>query len=768
MDAKGTSSVDSGQSDHDSISQGRDTPDLCEKCVQIMTDLSSDSQNLAEWDWRFSTSAIADRYAANLNPTTLIDNARNYRGSSKTGIFIAELGNQCREVIDPDCTLCRLLLASKVETTNREADDHGDELQVFSLQDYFLFNHRGSNPLSSREQKLGEMKFLSVVPANFSPADSEDDRKALEARIASEGCLIINNTESEPTIVNAVPTPPLFQPPVALQWMEFCSKHHNTLCVEDATSAAITIEGFRWIDCETRNVESALSIQPYIALSYVWGPPTPGDSSDPGDQTADQVPLPEKLPTVIEDAINVTKDLGFRYLWVDKYCINQSDLAIKLKQIQQMDLIYQKAEITIIAAAGETQQHGLTGVDGKERASSRGSKVKFKNIEITSTLKDPQGVIQASKWYTRGWTFQEGLLSRRRLIFTDDQVYFECNAMNCFESVSGSLENLSQKDKSRAATFMRPGLFESHRRRTASAVEGQRVRSVEEMDFSALFNSYLIWSQQYSARDLTMDMDSMNAFVGLIHKLEKLPKPILQSWAVPFPDPKHKVDPVDSFAEALSWRHKYNHWDDVPKKPRRRADFPSWSWVGWAGEIIYPTKDESLEEKALGKSVEILNFHKITQMTLDGTAHSSKWTSRKQVHHGVLSSNSPVLTLQSRVLQPADFSYDGKTRQWKVYGYPATVWLSRGPASEEEAFMQLRLGKDWVCVLLGSASSHLTQVVTALILERNEDGTYLRSGVLTLRMPAVSWTGRIMKSAFGDLTRDARKKTSEFQTFVIR
>jgi hypothetical protein len=33
--------------------------------------------------------------------------------------------------------------------------------------------------------------------------------------------------------------------------------------------------------------------------------------------------------------------------------------------------------------------------------------------------------IDASRWSKRGWTFQEALLSKRRLYFTEQQVYFE-------------------------------------------------------------------------------------------------------------------------------------------------------------------------------------------------------------------------------------------------------------------------------------------------------------------------------------------------------
>ena len=50
-------------------------------------------------------------------------------------------------------------------------------------------------------------------------------------------------------------------------------------------------------------------------------------------------------------------------------------------------------------------------------------------------IDSPADDIGASKWNTRGWTYQECLLSRRRLVFTDSQVYFQCLTTHCLEGL---------------------------------------------------------------------------------------------------------------------------------------------------------------------------------------------------------------------------------------------------------------------------------------------------------------------------------------------
>jgi hypothetical protein len=43
--------------------------------------------------------------------------------------------------------------------------------------------------------------------------------------------------------------------------------------------------------------------------------------------------------------------------------------------------------------------------------------------------------IKDSIWNSRGWTFQEALLSQRCLVFCANQVYFTCNGMTCRDAM---------------------------------------------------------------------------------------------------------------------------------------------------------------------------------------------------------------------------------------------------------------------------------------------------------------------------------------------
>ncbi|KAH9221870.1 heterokaryon incompatibility protein-domain-containing protein, partial [Leptodontidium sp. 2 PMI_412] len=205
-------------------------------------------------------------------------------------------------------------------------------------------------------------------------------------------------------------------------WIDFCRLNHSGDCVP---TALIGISSFRVINCTTQSVINAPQNCQFVALSYVWG------RSDLSNQDRKSgAPSLHAAPKVIADSIEVTRLLGFQYLWVDRYCINQSDTYEKHDQICRMDAIYASAQLTIIAA-GDDPDMGLPGVNGTLRNPQPIYQVR--DYTLVSSLTAASASLHQTAWASRGWTYQEGLLSKRRLLFLSDQVYFECNGMHCTE-----------------------------------------------------------------------------------------------------------------------------------------------------------------------------------------------------------------------------------------------------------------------------------------------------------------------------------------------
>ena len=148
-------------------------------------------------------------------------------------------------------------------------------------------------------------------------------------------------------------------------WIRTCESEHNSDCngswrqIDDQSAGPFIV-----VDVEHRClVQMSIAESRYFALSYVWG-----DSVLERTVKANlkdrqmRMALPSKLPTTIEDAMLVVKNLNERYLWVDFLCIVQDDAETKHQGIQQMDLIYSHAIATIIALEGSNADAGLSGV----------------------------------------------------------------------------------------------------------------------------------------------------------------------------------------------------------------------------------------------------------------------------------------------------------------------------------------------------------------------------------------------------------------------
>lgn len=317
--------------------------------------------------------------------------------------------------------------------------------------------------------------------------------------------------------------------------LQDCLRHHAP-CDQQKEVSSSQLSRLRVIDCSTRSIITPSSNSPYVALSYRWGE----NHSKTREEQTDI--LPENLPATIEDAISVTRSLGFQYLWVDKYCVSQTDQSDFKRQIRQMHLIYRSAQITIIAAGGMDANSGLVGFS-TPRASMQ-TKGRYGKLNlITFSLWPWASVIFIEGWIRRGWTLQEGYFSRRRLFFTDKQVLFDCDRGVISEDLQ-----LSQIQY-------------------AHPLQRAKPAPVEE-DIQSLI-------EEYTRRVLTHSDDILNAFDGILVDLEQNEPPIRSYWGIVMKSDASGY--LNGLLIGLCWFHPVQN-----DKIYRRLGFSSWSWAGWS------------------------------------------------------------------------------------------------------------------------------------------------------------------------------------------
>jgi hypothetical protein len=327
------------------------------------------------------------------------------------------------------------------------------------------------------------------------------------------------------------------------------------------------LPGFRIIDCTTRKIIPMQLGSRFTALSYVWGPETLTDMASS---------LPKPAYPLVEDAISCTLAIGIRYLWIDRYCIDQTS-SQKHKQIQNMDHIYTGATVTIINAAGSGTNCRLPGVSVEACRKTLPSIVTVRGYTF-QLLPNSRKEVSESKWATRAWTYQEGYLARRRLVFTRTHIYLQCSKSlyGDYTLACGLNDNISE---ARQYDWLPPVLAS---------------RDYRDLDRFAKSDAMI---SEYLRRELSYEADRLNAVMGIFRTLGH------HIWGVLFESdmsasrlatvprsttPSDRNRLLYHFFNGLLWSPE--QWTERDPVVRRQHDFPSWSWTGWRHlkKIHYP------------------------------------------------------------------------------------------------------------------------------------------------------------------------------------
>ncbi|KAI0167262.1 heterokaryon incompatibility protein-domain-containing protein [Pestalotiopsis sp. NC0098] len=343
------------------------------------------------------------------------------------------------------------------------------------------------------------------------------------------------------------------------QWLQTCRDTHKDTCQGAVFPTACSPAGFsriRLINIQSRtiSVHNIAEVE-YAALSYVWGENAEARvklASDlapsPGSSAATAVSLPSETPKVVEDALRICAALSIAYLWVDLYCIDQQDAQQKAAEINAMGYIYNHAHLTLVDGRSRKSTDANAGLLPEDTTSDLGGNQRIETIGdkcYITTLPQTIDRIHASQWERRGWTYQEGALSRRIALFSQFDVSFMCGAgLWC--------ERLHSGEYGHDADLPHLDLRSS----------GCRVLSsndwLQKADWD--FSDYDGILTLYTGRDLSFESDKVAAISGCFNILAQN-MDLHFVWGLPTKD----------FHYALLWDSQAD---------QEREGFPSWSWAG--------------------------------------------------------------------------------------------------------------------------------------------------------------------------------------------
>lgn len=308
-----------------------------------------------------------------------------------------------------------------------------------------------------------------------------------------------------------------------------------------------------------------------------------------------------------------------------RYCIpRDSEMSLR-EHLAKMHLVYQRAQFTIVAAAGEDSSYGLPGVSTRARHPQKSATIE--GLLMVSALRPFHSHDRQIKWNSRAWTYQEGIFSPRQLIFDSHQVHFRCGEGTQREILS----RIAEAD-------------------TSSQLLHGGARSLS------------IWEhiELYSNRKLTYDTDALNGIVSIMNAFNDGSKgPVQHVWGLPFardlnsvdgathswptsPGPLHNAifpSATSIFGYSLTWAAR--GFSQRVMTLHRRQDFPTWSWTccpvgvgfmrlpwGTQGQPVIPDPELEVSVECLNGTILSLSEYLTTADSLEPSRylHVEGWS----------------------------------------------------------------------------------------------------------------------------------------------
>lgn len=320
--------------------------------------------------------------------------------------------------------------------------------------------------------------------------------------------------------------------------------------------------------------ESQNDMTDYLCLSHCWGHHQPITTTTHSlEEYKKEIPW-RRLPKTFQDAILFTMRLGFRHLWIDSLCILQDSRKDWLEESAKMCEIYQGAFLTLFATNAQDGSEGLFSLakkkvnplvmNGTDPISGKQYSIHARPLE--SHFYSPDNQEERQKHHpllSRGWVYQERLMSRRIIHFGSNEISWECSeSIKC--ECSGSVYGVQSTNA--------PKLW-------------HRIDSQAEM--SEIEGHWQKMVTKYTQLALTYSSDRLSALAGLAMEMQprRSGRYLAGLWE-------------DTILSDLCW------YSASPTSNRSKCNVPSWSWASVDSKVTYPS--------FTGERVELTKFLNIS------------------------------------------------------------------------------------------------------------------------------------------------------------
>ena len=264
-----------------------------------------------------------------------------------------------------------------------------------------------------------------------------------------------------------------------------------------------------------------------------------------------------KLPRTFQDAVQITRGLLIRYLWIDSLCIIQDSETDWIQEAATMADVYRHSWCNIAATKAKDGRDGCFGRRDIRSVIPCSVMANWqyapKQLLQLWDLKIWDSNIDDRPLSTRAWVLQEVLLAPRILHYDKDQVFWECLELRACELFpNGIPNNTSQKISLDAYSIRNDVILKYH---------------------NPLFQRYRLWQravEDYSKHSLTFpDKDKLIAISGIARSLVPEQEYLAGMWKSILP-------------HQLMWECRL----DSTSTGSKSYWAPSWSWASIDGPVF--------------------------------------------------------------------------------------------------------------------------------------------------------------------------------------
>lgn len=261
----------------------------------------------------------------------------------------------------------------------------------------------------------------------------------------------------------------------------------------------------------------------YLTLSHRWGEAVPLKLMEHNLDLFRKDIAWGELPRTFQDAVRITRYLGYSYIWIDSLCIIQDSKPDWKHEAALMGRIYRNSACNIAASSALDSTHGCLYLRNSRTLQPEAVSVDDEEKWlINGTDVYGQHII-----YDRAWILQEAFLARRTLDCGRGQLFWRCGEMRASEVFPGGVPTNIFHDDHPASKFKVISadndqvivnanvLIERLRTKTKEIRPHSGKTSLQQYtDSPFAFWRHLV--DDYTKLDITFESDRIVAFAGIV------------------------------------------------------------------------------------------------------------------------------------------------------------------------------------------------------------------------------------------------------------